>query len=30
MLTSEATDMSFVVNGVEYNRYYLLADGIYP
>jgi hypothetical protein len=30
MLTSEARDMHFMVNGVEYNRYYLLVDGIYP
>jgi len=30
MLTGAACDMEFVVNGVQYNRYYLLADGIYP
>ena len=30
MLTSDATDMTFIVNGCEYNRYYLLADRIYP
>jgi hypothetical protein len=30
MLTSEATDMRFVVIGIEYIRYYLLVDGIYP
>ena len=30
MLTSEASDMTFEVNGQEYKRYYLLADGIYP
>jgi hypothetical protein len=30
MLTSKATNMLFVVNGVELNRNYLLADGIYP
>jgi hypothetical protein len=30
MLVGEATDMTFEVNGQEYNRYYLLADGIYP
>ena len=30
MLTGQARDMDFVVNGVLYNRYYLLADGIYP
>jgi hypothetical protein len=30
MLTSEAIDFHFVVNGCEYNRYYLLTDGIYP
>ena len=30
MLISEATNMAFMVNGCEYNCYYLLADGIYP
>jgi hypothetical protein len=30
ILTSEARDMHFVVNGCEYDRYYLLTDGIYP
>ena len=30
MLTSDTTDITFIVNGYEYNRYYLLADGIYP
>ena len=30
MLTSEAADFHFVVNGCEYNYYYLLTDGIYP
>ena len=30
MLTSETSDMTFEVNGQEYKRYYLLADGIYP
>ena len=30
MLTGEASDFTFEVNGKEYNRYYLLADGIYP
>jgi hypothetical protein len=30
MLTSEARHMHFVVNGCEYDRYYLLTDGIYP
>lgn len=30
MLTGAASDMTFVVNGQQYNRYYLLADGIYP
>lgn len=30
MLTSEARDMHFVVNGCDYDRYYLLTDGIYP
>ena len=29
MLTGEATDFTFEVNGKEYNRYYLLADDIY-
>lgn len=29
MLTSEAADMIFEVNGQEYKRYYLLVDGIY-
>jgi hypothetical protein len=29
MLTGEARDMHYVVNGCEYDRYYLLADGIY-
>jgi hypothetical protein len=29
MLTSSAHDMRFVVNGCEYDRYYLLTDGIY-
>jgi hypothetical protein len=28
MLTSKATNMLFVVNGIQYSRYYLLADGI--
>jgi hypothetical protein len=30
MLTGAACDMTFEVNGQEYDRYYLLADGIYP
>ena len=30
MLTSEARDMHFVMNGCKYDRYYLLTDGIYP
>ena len=30
MLTSEAHDMSFQVNGSNYDHYYLLTDGIYP
>ena len=30
MLVGEATNMTFEVNGQEYDRYYLLADGIYP
>ena len=30
MLTSEARDMQFEVNGCHYDRYYLLTDGIYP
>ena len=30
MLTSEASDMTFEVNGQEYKRYSLLADVIYP
>ena len=30
MLTSDATDFTFKVNGKKYNQYYLLADGIYP
>jgi hypothetical protein len=29
MLTSEARDMHFVVNGCEYDRCYLFTDGIY-
>jgi len=30
LLTGAACDITFEVNGHEYNRYYLLADGIYP
>ena len=30
MLVGEASDMTFEVNGQEYNRYSLLADDIYP
>jgi len=30
LLTSATRDMTFVVNGTKYNRYFLLADGIYP
>jgi hypothetical protein len=30
VLTSEARDMHFTINGCEYDRYYLLTDGIYP
>jgi hypothetical protein len=30
MLRGSSSGMTFVVNGVEYSRYYLLADGIYP
>ena len=30
LLTSAVCDMTFEVNGQVYNRYYLLADGIYP
>ena len=30
MLTGPASDMKFTVNGQEYDRYYLLSDGIYP
>ena len=29
MLTSKAHDMQFEVNGCQYDRYYLLTDGIY-
>jgi hypothetical protein len=29
-LRGEGNDMQFIVNGNLYNRYYLLADGIYP
>jgi hypothetical protein len=29
-LRGEGSDMQFIVNGNVYNRYYLLADGIYP
>lgn len=29
MLMGESRDMEFVVNGVAYNQYYLLANGIY-
>ena len=29
ILTSEADDMHFVVNGCQYNCYYFLIDGIY-
>jgi hypothetical protein len=30
MLTSAARNMHYVVNGCEYDRYYLLTDGSYP
>ena len=30
MLVGEASELTFEVNGQEYNMYYLLADGIYP
>jgi hypothetical protein len=30
MLRGPSQDLSFIVNGKEYPRYYLLADGIYP
>ena len=30
MLVGEACHMTFEVNGQTYNRYYLLANGIYP
>lgn len=30
MRTFEARDMNFQVNGSDYDRYYLLADGIHP
>jgi hypothetical protein len=30
LLSGAACDMTFEVNGQVYNRYYLLADGIYP
>ena len=30
ILTNEASDMTFEVNGQDYKRYCLLADGIYP
>lgn len=30
LLEDEGTDLQFRVNGKLYNRYYLLADGIYP
>ena len=30
MLHSEACNDTFEINGCEYNRYYLLTDGIYP
>ena len=30
MLTSAARDHHFMINGKEYDRFYLLSDGIYP
>jgi hypothetical protein len=30
MLWGPSEDLTFTVNGNQYSRYYLLADGIYP
>jgi hypothetical protein len=30
MLRGPSENLSFTVNGKDYSRYYLLADGIYP
>lgn len=30
MLWGDSNDMKFTINEVEYSRYYMLADGIYP
>ena len=30
MFRGNSNDMKFTINEVEYSRYYMLADGIYP
>jgi hypothetical protein len=30
MLIGEGRDLEFEINGCQYNRYYLVTDGIYP